>query len=388
MRHAAPVRAEIGVPTVFNVLGPLAHPGHVRRQVIGVSDPAMAERMVRVLAATGSVHAMAVSGDGSLDELATTGPSIVHELRDGEIRRYEVTPESVGLDRTTTDQLAGGDAAANVAKARQVLGGEAGPVRDIVVLNAAAGLVVAGVAGDLAAGVDAAQASIDTGAAAASLDRLLAVARGVLMRLGIAGVLRSVEEQVRLATIAERTGFDLVGIGDTQIILPEAFVTLTAMAAATERITLATTVANPITRHVSVAAAGMSALQVFSGGRVVYGVGTGDSAVANIGFAHSRLGALERHCRHVQQLARGDEVTIDGHQVRLQWQTRAVPVYVAAGGPKTMRRAAQFADGIICGNGISPEVVQSNLVHIAEDTRRRTIAGRHRRLVHGQDRRG
>jgi anthranilate phosphoribosyltransferase len=177
MRHAAPVRADIGVPTVFNVLGPLAHPGHVRRQVIGVSDPAMAERMVRVLAATGSVHAMAVSGDGSLDELATTGPSIVHELSDGEIRRYEVTPESVGLARATTDQLAGGDAAANVAKARQVLGGEAGPVRDIVVLNAAAGLVVAGVAGDLAAGVDAAQASIDAGAAAASLDRLLAVAR-------------------------------------------------------------------------------------------------------------------------------------------------------------------------------------------------------------------
>jgi len=128
-------------------------------------------------------------------------------------------------------------------------------------------------------------------------------------------------------------------------------------------------VANPITRHVSVAAAGMSALQAFSGGRVVYGVGTGDSAVANIGLAHSRLGALERHCRHVQQLTRGDEVTIDGHQVRLQWQTRAVPVYVAAGGPKTMRRAAQFADGIICGNGISPEVVESNLVHIAEGAR-------------------
>jgi anthranilate phosphoribosyltransferase len=125
------------------------------------------------------VHAMAVSGDGNLDELATTGASIVHELRDGEVRRYEVTPDSVGLARATPEQLAGGDASANVAKAKQVLSGEPGPVRDIVVLNAAAGLVVAGVADDLGAGVVAAQSSIDTGAAAAALDRLLTVARSV-----------------------------------------------------------------------------------------------------------------------------------------------------------------------------------------------------------------
>ena len=176
MRFAAPVRADIGVPTVFNVLGPLAHPARLRRQVIGVPDPSMAERMVRVLGATGSVHAMAVSGDGSLDELATTGPSIVHELRDGDVRRYEVTPESVGLARVTSDQLAGGDAATNVAKAHAVFAGEPGPIRDIVVMNAAAGLVVAGIADDLASGVAAAQQSIDTGAAAAALDRLLKVA--------------------------------------------------------------------------------------------------------------------------------------------------------------------------------------------------------------------
>jgi anthranilate phosphoribosyltransferase len=97
MRHAAPVRAEIGVPTVFNVLGPLAHPGHVRRQVVGVPDVAMAERMLRVLAATGSVHAMVVSGAGDLDELSTTGTSVVHEWRDGAVRRFEVAPEDVGL---------------------------------------------------------------------------------------------------------------------------------------------------------------------------------------------------------------------------------------------------------------------------------------------------
>jgi anthranilate phosphoribosyltransferase len=177
MRHAAPVRAEIGVPTVFNVLGPLSHPGHLRRQVIGVPDPAMAERMVRVLAATGSVHAMVVSGHDSLDELSTTGPSIVHEWCDGELRRYEVTPEDVGLARATPESLAGGDAQANVARAKQVLSGEPGAVRDIVVLNAAAGLVVAGIADDLTAGVVAAQASIDEGRAAAALDRLLEVAQ-------------------------------------------------------------------------------------------------------------------------------------------------------------------------------------------------------------------
>jgi anthranilate phosphoribosyltransferase len=177
MRHAAPVRAEIGVPTVFNVLGPLAHPGRLRRQVIGVPDPSMADRMVRVLGATGSVHAMVVSGDGNLDELTTTGSSVVHEWRDGEVRTYEVTPEDAGLARAALTDLPGGDASTNKYVAEQVLDGVAGPARDIVAFNAAAGLVVAGVAPDLQAGVKAAQASIDTGAARASLDRLLAVAR-------------------------------------------------------------------------------------------------------------------------------------------------------------------------------------------------------------------
>jgi anthranilate phosphoribosyltransferase len=177
MRHAAPVRAEIGVPTVFNVLGPLAHPGRVRRQVVGVPDEAMAELMLRVLAATGSVHAMVVSGEGNLDELSTTGTSVVHEWRDGSVRRYEVVPEDVGLARATLDQLAGGDATANRALAEQVLGGEPGPARDIVLFNAGAGLVVAGIAADLAAGVERAAASVDSGAAAAALTRLLEVAR-------------------------------------------------------------------------------------------------------------------------------------------------------------------------------------------------------------------
>ena len=175
MRHAAPVRAEIGVPTVFNVLGPLAHPGRVRRQVLGVGDASMATRMVGVLAATGSVHALVVTGHGSLDELSTTGPSTVHELRDGAVHTYAVAPEQVGLATARPEHLVGGDAAANVQIATRVLAGDPGPVRDIVVLNAGAGLLVSGLVPDLAAGVDAAQRSIDTGAAAEALTRLLAV---------------------------------------------------------------------------------------------------------------------------------------------------------------------------------------------------------------------
>src|SRR5690606_29568295 len=127
------------------------------------------------------------------------------------------------------------------------------------------------------------------------------------VKLGIAGVLRSVEEQVELARVAERVGFDLVGIGDTQSIIPEAMVTLTAMGCATERIRLATTVANPITRHVAVTAAAMSSLQAASAGRAIYGVGTGDSAVATLGLPHANLRDLEAHCRQFTALTAGDD---------------------------------------------------------------------------------
>lgn len=189
------------------------------------------------------------------------------------------------------------------------------------------------------------------------------------VRLGIAGILRSVEEQVELAKVAERAGFDLVGIGDTQNIIPEAFVTLTAMAAATERISLATTVANPVTRHVAVTAAAMSSLQAASGGRAIYGVGTGDSAVANLGLPHADLRELGSHCETFKALVAGEEADCDGYPVRLQWQTRDVPVFVAAGGPNTLWLAGRIADGVICGNGISQEVIQSNLEQIAAGAR-------------------
>jgi anthranilate phosphoribosyltransferase len=173
MRFAAPVRAEIGIPTVFNILGPLANPARVRRQVIGVSDHTQAEKMLRVLEANGAEHVLVVTGDGPLDELALTGESNILELVDGEVRTYGITPESVGLDRVGA--LGGGDAAHNAILFRAMLDGAPGAVRDIVSLTAAAGLLVAGIVGDLGAGVRVAQQSIDSGAASAAHQRLLDV---------------------------------------------------------------------------------------------------------------------------------------------------------------------------------------------------------------------
>ncbi|MEQ8841242.1 MAG: anthranilate phosphoribosyltransferase [Acidimicrobiales bacterium] len=174
MRHVGPVRAELGIPTVFNILGPLSHPGRLSRQVIGVADWSIAERMIRVLEATGSTRALVVHGEGGLDELTTTGPSKMLSLRNGEITELRVDAIDVGLARATTDDLAGGDAKVNAEIARRVFAGEPGPKRDIVVLNAAAGLVAAGLVEDLPAGVEAAAAAIDNGRAAAKVAALAA----------------------------------------------------------------------------------------------------------------------------------------------------------------------------------------------------------------------
>jgi anthranilate phosphoribosyltransferase len=172
MRHVGPVRRELGVPTVFNMLGPLANPARVTRQVLGVTDLAMGERMLGVLRANGAERTLVVSGHDGLDELTTTTTSTVIELRDGEVRSWELDPSTLGLARASTADIAGGDAAVNADLARRVLGAEPGPHRDIVALNAAAGLMAAGLADDLAAGLDQATAAIDDGRAAATLDAL------------------------------------------------------------------------------------------------------------------------------------------------------------------------------------------------------------------------
>lgn len=175
-RFAAPSRREIGIPTVFNLLGPMANPGRVRRQVIGVANGAFAERMIETLRHHQSKHAWVVHG-GGLDELTTTGPSQVIELREGEINHFTVDPAALGFAPATLGDLVGGDPGQNADVVRRVLDGEAGPHRDIVVLNAAAGIVVGGKADELDDGVALACESIDSGAAKGALDRLVTVSR-------------------------------------------------------------------------------------------------------------------------------------------------------------------------------------------------------------------
>lgn len=177
MRHAVPTRRELGVPTVFNFLGPLANPARPRRQVVGVSDPAMAEKMLGVLEANGAVRALVVHGHDGLDELTVSTTSTVHDLSDGTVRTYVVDPAELGLVSSSVDLLRGGDPATNAGLARAVLDGGRGPHRDVVLLNAAAGLVAAGLVGDLVEGLAAAERSIDDGRAAEALDRLVAVSK-------------------------------------------------------------------------------------------------------------------------------------------------------------------------------------------------------------------
>jgi anthranilate phosphoribosyltransferase len=172
--HANPVRRELRVPTTFNFLGPLTNPARPTAQVVGVSDPRMLPLVAEVLARRGTRATVFRGGDG-LDELTTTGPSTAVRIDERGIEELTVDPEELGIRRATAEDLAGGDADASARIARAVLAGDPGPARDIVVLNAAAALDVAGLAPDLRAGLELAAASIDDGRAAAALDRWIAV---------------------------------------------------------------------------------------------------------------------------------------------------------------------------------------------------------------------
>jgi anthranilate phosphoribosyltransferase len=171
LRHAAGPRAELGTRTIFNLLGPLANPAGVRRQLTGVFDPAWARPMAETLASLGTERCWMVHGQG-LDELTVAGENQVVALDDGAIRAFVVTPEDAGLARAPVGAIRGGDAAANAAALRALLRGAAGPYRDTVLLNAAAALIVAGRTDDLRAGVGLAAGSLDTGAALAALETL------------------------------------------------------------------------------------------------------------------------------------------------------------------------------------------------------------------------
>jgi anthranilate phosphoribosyltransferase len=184
MRYVAPVRQELGVATVFNFLGPLANPAHAQRQLVGVGDPAMAERMLAALEANGTLHAMVVFGHDGLDELTTVTTSTVLEtvlVGDGtpEYRRrsYQVEPLDFGLTVARLSDLQGGTPALNAELAGSVLAGEPGRHREFVLLNAGAALVVAGLTGDIASGIELAASVLDSGAAATTLERFVKASR-------------------------------------------------------------------------------------------------------------------------------------------------------------------------------------------------------------------
>ncbi|HYN35415.1 MAG TPA: anthranilate phosphoribosyltransferase [Actinomycetota bacterium] len=175
MRHAGVTRRELGIPTIFNFLGPLTNPAGAKRQALGVSDPRMVDKMVETLRRLGSQRVVAFHGDSGLDELSLSGPSRVVELIDGETKTSEVDPTHLGFERAPLDAVKGGTAEENAAAIRAVLAGERGPRRDIVVLNTAAGLVAAGLAADMSEGVQLASQAIDSGSASDALDKLIEV---------------------------------------------------------------------------------------------------------------------------------------------------------------------------------------------------------------------
>ena len=179
MRHAAPVRQELGTRTVFNVLGPLANPAGARDGVFGVYAPGLARTYAEALVGLGARRALVVHGAGGVDELTPSGPSLVVEVRDGRIEEWQLEPASLGFERSDAAELRGADATANAATIRRVLAGERGARRDAVVLNAGAALLAAGVADDLRDGVAAAAAAIDDGAAEATLERLVEFSNAV-----------------------------------------------------------------------------------------------------------------------------------------------------------------------------------------------------------------
>lgn len=174
MRHVGPTRVELGTRTIFNLLGPLSNPAGVKRQLLGVFSPDWVEPLAHVLKGLGTEAAWVVHGDG-LDEMTLTGKTVVAELRDGNVRTFEVSPEDAGLAPVEASALKGGDAEHNAAALRALLDGTKGAYRDITLLNAGAGLVVAGKADSLKKGAAMAASSIDSGSAKATLGKLIAV---------------------------------------------------------------------------------------------------------------------------------------------------------------------------------------------------------------------
>ncbi|QOD85062.1 anthranilate phosphoribosyltransferase [Chromobacterium haemolyticum] len=175
MRHVAPIRKELGARTIFNILGPLTNPADAENQLMGVFHPDLVGIQARVLKQLGSRHALIVHGLDGLDELTLSGPSMVAELKNGQIEEYQLDPRELGLDFAELKQLRADTAAASRDILLEVLDGQAGPARDIVCLNAAAAIYTAGVSPTLADGVTMAREALDSGQARAKLDQLISL---------------------------------------------------------------------------------------------------------------------------------------------------------------------------------------------------------------------
>ena len=175
MKNVGPTRVELGTRTIFNLLGPLSNPAGVKRQMVGVFSRQWIEPLAQVLKNLGSEHVWVVHGSDGLDEITTAGATAVAALENGAVRTFEITPEDVGLKRVKPEALRGGDANENAQALLDVLKGKKGPYRDVAIMNAAAGLIVAGRAKDLQQGVALATKAVDSSEAEGRLDRLIAI---------------------------------------------------------------------------------------------------------------------------------------------------------------------------------------------------------------------
>ena len=175
MRHVGPVRADLGVRTIFNMLGPLANPALVKRIIVGVFDPSLCTPFAHALASLGTTHAWVVHGADGLDEVSTTGPTKVTSLSNGEVTEFTISPDDLGLGTVSIDDLRGGTPEENAASLRDLLAGAQGAYRDIVIFNSAAALVAGGHAKDLVEGASRAEVSIESGMAMAALDKLVSI---------------------------------------------------------------------------------------------------------------------------------------------------------------------------------------------------------------------
>ncbi len=179
MRHAAPVRREIGIRTAFNILGPLTNPAGARNMLVGVAYPELGAKVAAVLKLLDTQHSIIVHGDGGLDEISLSGNTVVWEVADGELRQWQIKAEEAGLPHRSIEEIRGGDKDQNAADMRRLFQGEQGPRRDFVLLNSAAVLLVGGLVSDLRDGISLAAEVIDSGKASQKLEHLVALSQQI-----------------------------------------------------------------------------------------------------------------------------------------------------------------------------------------------------------------